>query len=371
MFFALTWAATAHGGRSAGLVLAAIVAPSVLFVLIGGAMGDRAGARRVMLTCDVVMVIVAVAVAVTADAIGAPVALLLVAGVLTGINDAFYTPSCGSMPRRMVEPEQVGRAVALRQSGVHLVRTVGAPVGGVLVALGGLSAAAWIDAGTFLVAFAVLLLIRPRFRPPDSEVRRHIVREAFDGVRVVLRTPGLGTALLLIAEVAGVFLPVSSLLVPLLAREHAWGAHAAGILVGVLGAGTVLVTLAVARVGTHRLPGFAAAVACAIAGLGVAVIGGAPSLPVAAAGAFVAGAGVGAFVSHLAPVLLSAAPESHLARVQALFSLTQSLSLLVMSASIGAIAHALGASATIALCAATLTLCAVTGLASRQIRHLR
>ncbi|WP_051399623.1 MFS transporter [Haloechinothrix halophila] len=371
MFFALTWAATAHGGTAAGLVLSSIVAPSVLFVLVGGAVGDRAGARRVMLTCDAVMVIVAVAVAVTAGAIGTPVALLLIAGVLTGVNDAFYYPSSGSMPRRMVEPKHLGRAVALRQSGVHLVRTVGAPVGGALVAFGGLSFVAWVDAGTFLVAFTVLLLIRPRFTPPAPEVRRHIARETLDGVLVVFRTPGLGTVLLLIAAVAGVFLPVGSLLVPLLAREHTWGAHAAGILVGALGLGTVLVTLVVARVGTYRLPGLAASGACAVTGFGVAAIGVAPSLPVAVAGAFVAGAGVGTFVSHLAPVLLSAAPESHLARVQAVFSLIQSVSLLVMSAGLGAIAHALGPVATVGLCATVLTLCAVTGFASRQVRHLR
>ncbi len=88
-------------------------------------------------------------------------------------------------------------------------------------------------------------------------------------------------------------------------------------------------------------------------------------------GAFVAGLGGGAFVTHLTPVLLSAAPESHLSRVQAMFSLVQSVSVLVMHTVLGHTAEALGAPTTVVLCALALTLGALAALASQQVRHLR
>lgn len=371
MLFALTWAATAHGGRVAGLVLAVVVAPRVLFVLIGGAVGDRAGARTVMLTCDAVMVVVAGTVALLADAIGTPIALLLIAGVLIGVCDAFYLPSSGSMPRRMVEPDQVGRAVALRQSGNHLVTAVGPLVGGALVAVGGLSLVAWADSGTFFVAFVVLLLVRPQFAPPYTAAHGRFLRDTVDGVRVTFRVPGLGVVLLLIAGAAGVMMPISSLLVPLLARDNAWGAGAAGIVVGALGAGTVLVTLWVARFGTHRRPGPVACAGCVVMAFGVTVLGLTSSMPVALAGAFVAGLGGGVFVTHLTPVLLSAAPESHLSRVQAMFSLVQSVSVLVTHTVLGHTAESLGAPRTTVLCALALTLGALAAFASPRVRNLR
>ncbi|MFD0348302.1 hypothetical protein ACFQ0M_24235 [Kitasatospora aburaviensis] len=55
LYFALGWAASAHGGGAAGLVLTAITLPRTALVLLGGAVADRFGARRVMLAGDTVM----------------------------------------------------------------------------------------------------------------------------------------------------------------------------------------------------------------------------------------------------------------------------------------------------------------------------
>src|ERR1017187_1161977 len=57
MYFALGWAASARGGTAAGLVLSAISLPRALLLLLGGAVGDRLGARRVMITGDGLMLV--------------------------------------------------------------------------------------------------------------------------------------------------------------------------------------------------------------------------------------------------------------------------------------------------------------------------
>src|SRR5256885_2238945 len=44
LYFALGWAATAHGGKAAASVLTAITVPRTLLLLLGGAVGDRFGA---------------------------------------------------------------------------------------------------------------------------------------------------------------------------------------------------------------------------------------------------------------------------------------------------------------------------------------
>ncbi|UKD51145.1 MFS transporter [Amycolatopsis sp. FU40] len=370
LYFALGWAASAHGGLAAGWVLSAVALPRTILLLFGGAVGDRLGARQVMIVGDAVMLVVAVTLAVVSGAAGAPLAILVIAALIVGTNDAFYLPSSGSMPRRLVEPELLPRAVALRQSGTQVISLVGAPVGGALVAFAGLSAAAWADAITFAVVLVVLVMVRPPFTPPSPAQRKHILREVWEGIQVAVRTSGLGPVLLLVAGAAGFVLPFVSLLVPLLAREHGWGSTGAGFVVGAQSMGTIVVTLIISRRGILARPGVVAALALAVVAVGELAVGLAPALPMAITGAIGVGAASGMFVSHLSPLLLSAAPDTHLARVQAILSVMQSVTLLATNNIIGSVAHALGPRAGTLVCTAALLICAAAGLFSRPIRRI-
>jgi len=370
LYFALGWAASSHGGAVAGLVLSMVALPRTLLLLVGGVVGDRVGARRIMLTGDSVMFVVALALALCAWLFGTPVALLVIAAAVIGANDAFYLPAAGSMPRLMVDAEQLPRAVALRQSGSQLVAMVGGPIGGVLVAFAGLPIAATADAVTFAVVLVVLYRIRPRFQPERSATRRNILHEAADGVRVALRTPGLRAVLCLMAGAAGFILPVSSLLIPLLSRSHGWPATDAGLIIGAQALGTIAVTLAVARKGTIPRPGIVAAAGMALVSASLLCLALSRIPVLAMTSALGCGSGVGLLVSHLTPVLVTAAPRSHLARVQSLFSLTQSSALLVTNNLIGNIAHAFSARTALVVCATVVFACAIAALFSPVLRHI-
>lgn len=370
LYFALGWAASAHGGAAAGLVLSAIGLARTLLLLIGGTVGDRLGAHRIMIIGDGIMLAVSATLTVVAWRWGMPLAALVAVGLIIGTVDAFYLPASGSMPRRLVSPAQLPRALALRQGGTQLVSIAGGPLGGLVVAAAGLAAAASLDAVTFAIVLAVLIAIRPRRATLDSGPRQHLAREALDGVRVAFSTSGLAPTLLLVAIAAGFILPVSSLLIPLLARAHAWPAHAAGLLVGAQGAGAVLITLVVARRGSHTRPGTTALLGLVITALGQIALAVAPTVPVASGAAVGMGIGTGLFISHLAPVVLSAAPPTHLARIQAMITLVQALALAATNNILGNIAHAFQPRGAIFVCAAVVTVCAFGGYASRTIREL-
>jgi hypothetical protein len=206
------------------------------------------------------------------------------------------------------------------------------------------------DSISFGVVLIVLIAIRTRFTPPAGQ-RRSLLRESADGIRVVVRTPGLGAALLLVAGVAGFVIPVTSLLVPLLARQHHWTAAVAGMTVGAQAAGAIAIALWVARRGSAARPGIAAAIGLAVIAAGQVIVGITPARPLAVFGAALMGAGSGVFVCNLSPVLLGTAPRSHLARIQALLSLVQSSALLVTNNLLGAVAHAASATAAMICCA--------------------
>jgi MFS family permease len=368
-YFALGWAASAHGGSAAGLVLSCIALPRTVLLILGGAVGDRWGPRRVMITGDAVMLVVSLVVATVAWRAGTPLALLVGAALIMGAVDAFYLPSAGSMPRRLVAEPDLPRALAMRQSGSQVITIAGGPLGGALVATAGFAVAGWIDAGTFAVVLIVLVAIRSRF-PLSASARRSVLADIADGVRVTAKTPGLRAALSLVAAVAGFVIPVGSLLIPLLVRGHAWNAATAGVVIGSQGLGTIAAALTIARLGVAARAADVALLGLLTVAVGETTLAWSPDRAFAAVGALLVGAGTGIFVSHLAPVLLSTAPHTHLARVQSLLSIAQSAALLVMNTVLGLIAHATTARLTLLVCAGVLLTATFVAYRSPGIRAI-
>jgi len=181
-----------------------------------------------MIMGDGVMFAATSLLALVVLAAGTPVWLLLGAGLVIGIVDAFYLPASGSMPRRLVGQDLLPRALALRQTGGQTVTLVGAPLGGLMVVAAGLGGAALLDALTFGIVFVVLIAIKDDGHVENPARRSGVLREAADGVKVSLADPVLRPALAMTAGAAGFLLPVGSLLIPLLARSHHWPAAVAG-----------------------------------------------------------------------------------------------------------------------------------------------
>lgn len=365
LWFALGWAATAHGGPVAALVLTASGLPRLLLVLVGGSVADRVGARRLLLCSETVMVAVCLALAAGLQATGPAPWLLVAVSLISGVVSAFSLPALGSMPRRLVDDAALPRAMAVRQGLGQVALLAGAPLGGVLFTAVGLPAIAVADAVCFAAILVVLAVIRPgRHTTPSTGP---FWRSLSDGARVVARTRGLAAALALTGATAAVVLPVSSLLVPLLAREAGWDAGATGLVVGAQAAGSIGAALVVARTGTTHQTGRTVGMGLATAAAGVALVaagGGATAL--AAGAAVVVGAGTGVAVAHLGPFVLGSAPRTHLARVQAWAALAQLAPVVASNNLLGALADSVSPVAALCCCAAVLCACAVaaTGLRS-------
>ncbi|MEW2488150.1 MFS transporter [Streptomyces sp. NPDC048411] len=371
LYFALGWAASAHGGQMAALVLTAITLPRTVLLLLGGAVGDRFGARRVMVTGDVAMLAAVLALAVAARTWGTPPWMLLGFAAVVGTVDAFYLPATGSMPRRLVSTEQLPRAMALRQAGGQVASLFGAPLGAVLVAMAGLSGTALVDAGTFAAVLAVMVWVRPTAEAERSPRAESLLAGIVGGVKLAATDPVLRPALLLTAAAAAGLLPAVALLSPLLARSNGWGPGSAGLVAAGQGVGILLAALLAARLGPMRRIGMGTSLGLALAAVGLAGLAMAPAPAAAIAAAVVVGAGSGMFACHMGPLVLAGAPDTHVSRVQSLLTLVQSLALVVANNVLGWLANAAGARSAIVLCAVLGCVAGVTGLASTSLRGLR
>jgi MFS family permease len=418
MAFGLIWTAAGQGGAFAGAALTAVVLPRVLLLLYGGALADRIGARRVMITSDVTMAAATMTLGTAILALGPQPWLLLAAALTTGIVDAFYLPSSSSMPRRLVPAPALARAVSARQAIGQVAVFAGPPAGGLIAATTGLAAAAFLNTLTYLLMAVILIRLRfhhpadpatPDGLPPQratgpaapspaglpSRTAAATTRggprpqsaatttpgghlqgsasgsdrlDEVGGWRVVRSDPLLRAALGLVAATAAFLLPVAGLLIPLLANSREWSASSAGTLTGAIALGTVTVAVTVTAAGALPRPGIAAAAGLALAAAGVLALAISPVIWTAISAAAVIGLGSGLFSTHVGPLILAGAPATHLARVQSVLILAQSVPLLLTNNVFGALNDRFDTTTVMAACAALLLVTAVAGWLSPTLR---
>lgn len=174
----------------AGVQVAALL-PWLLFSLVAGALVDRLDRRTVMGVVDLARaaVVGALAVAVLFDA--AHIALLYAIVFLLGVAETLFDNASQAIMPALVPAEHLERANArLYAAQIVTNQFVGPPLGGFLFAVAAASPFL-IDAGSFVVASALVLLIPGAFRaaPAPNAAQRSIRREIVEGLRWLWREP--------------------------------------------------------------------------------------------------------------------------------------------------------------------------------------
>lgn len=223
-YVGLAWsAAQVTTPAGAGLVMGIGALPKALILLYGGALADRFDGRRTMILANLARIAVLGLAAAALAAWGLSLALLVTVAVVFGAVDALYTPASGTLPRRMVRSDDLVKLSAGSQLAQRLAMFAGAPLGGLLVAHGGLITVVAVDAASFVViAVALAVVVKPRLPQPVSAGRsiRADLRAGFGYLKRDVR------ARTLVIAFSGLNLCVGPILaVGLVQRTHSagWG----------------------------------------------------------------------------------------------------------------------------------------------------
>ncbi|WP_326723751.1 MFS transporter [Streptomyces sp. NBC_00243] len=316
-YIALSWAAVQAGTPSqAGLVMAVSAVPRALLMLGGGVVADRFGPRKVVIGSDAVRCAAVLAVAALLFATGPGLWLLALLAIVFGTVDAVFMPAVGALPARVTSRGQLARVQGMRGLAIRFANVVGAPLGGLCVALGG-AAAAFGLAG-MLIALSVPLLVSVRMKelPADGEVaERTPWRDLRDGLRYIRRHPVLAPLIAAIALGDLGFVGPLNVGLTLLADQRGWGASGMGwVLAGFgTGAGAAAMLLTV----RGRLPraGRLAGVAILAGSVAIGSLAYVPSLAVAVGVALLIGLLAGLSGALCGALLQTQADPAYLGRV--------------------------------------------------------
>lgn len=230
-----------------GLVAAATSLPVLLLSLPAGTLADRVSKRRLLLICQAVAMLLAMALAGLTLTERIEVWHVVVLAALLGTVTAFEGPARQAFTVEMVGREDLLNAIALNSSIFNAARTVGPAVAGVVVALIGEGPAFALNAASFVFVIASLLLMRlPPFQSPGGGQRRGQLRE---GLRYIQNEPRV-RALLLQAAAISFFCFTYIPLLPVFARDilHV-GASGLGMLSATSGLGALTAALMLAQFG--------------------------------------------------------------------------------------------------------------------------
>ncbi len=317
---ALAWTA-AHtlSPALAGAVIGVEMLPQAALVLLGGVIADRWDPRRVLVAGQAARAAVLVLGALAWEA-GYDGALTLFAMALSfGVAAGLTTPSGAALVRQLVAPDDFGTVMGWNQVSGRVMRLLGAPTGGLLVAWGGPVAAMVLDAATFaVVALVLALVVRARYRLPRAAHARW--RDSFtDGLSYLRRSPTARIFVIGLSSLNVFVSPVVALGLALRVDASCWGPSWLGVADGALAAGAILGSLAAIR-WQPRYAARSGFQVLVLQGVGLAAVG-APALPVVLAGMLTVGVTAGLASVWLSGAFLRAVDPAYTGRVSSVTAL--------------------------------------------------
>lgn len=378
---AATTTAAHPAGSTADLsyVLAAQIAPSLLFMLISGVIADRIAPQLVIVAANI-MIAVGEGTFGLLVLFGHP-GLLTMLGLefVTGTGMALFYPASAALLPRLVPSDQMQEASALSRLAMNLAMMGGAALAGECVALFG---AGWALAVCGVGMFAAVpLMLAVKLGPAGSAVASgsgsgaaeqvpSMMRELREGWSEFSSHKWLWVPVLQFAVVLAAWYGGFQVLGPAVARAHLGGAQAWGLITAFDGVGLIVGGLVALRWSPRRPIVFAVLSGATIA---LSLLSLAMLLPLAVICvlAFFIGVAIEALMVVWTVTMAVNIPPAMLARVSAYDALGSTMGMPVGALAAGPIAALVGVSATQYGAAAIILVASALALIPREIRAMR
>ena len=245
-----------------GLAQMAMMAPAIVFMLLGGAVADRADCRRLLLRSHLLAALAPLALAgiVAVGALG--YSSLLGYGIIMGTLGAFVVPARDALLTRVVRRDRE-RAIAVTSAGQFICQLVGIVVAGWA---GRIGAQALLVGQAVILAAGAVAVSRLAPAPPAAAHRHDESRLAAmrDGLREVARSERIFPVIVAMLAVGVLYGGAFAVILPLIVRDVYGGGSGELALVNTcFWGGTIASTVLQIRLGALRRPGRAVLLAMA------------------------------------------------------------------------------------------------------------
>ena len=243
---------TDNDGSAVGMVIGLQFLPVLLFSPYAGVLADRLPLRKLLITTQVLLGVLAGALGAIVLGGVAELWHVYVFAFLLGVIAAFDAPARQTFVGEMVPQDSLPNAVALNSTSFNIARLIGPAVAGFLIAAVGTGWVFVINAVTFAATIASLALMRRNeLHPlPHSPRGRGQVRE---GIAYVRGRSDIMVIMLVVSVVGAMGLNFQLTSAVMATEVFGKGAGEYGMLGSVMGAGALAAALLSARRPRPRL----------------------------------------------------------------------------------------------------------------------
>ncbi|MFE5909741.1 MFS transporter [Streptomyces wedmorensis] len=322
-YLALSWSAVSGGSPAqAGLVMAVAAVPRALLMLGGGVMADRLGPRRVVIASDAVRCLVVLGLAATLFLASPGLWALAAVALVFGVVDALFLPAVGALPPRIAERDQLARVQGMRGLAYRLGAVLGAPLGGLAVALGGPATAFGIAGILFALSLPLLGALKLRPLPQEDETRDGTaLRDLADGLRYLRGHQALGPLMIVVLLADLGFTGPLNVGLAILSEQRGWGASGIGWVLAGFGTGAAGASLLLTVKGHVPRAGLVMGWTMAVGAVSIGALAYLPLLPLAALAAVSVGLLAGLSGALCNALVQTECDPAYLGRVSAVSSL--------------------------------------------------
>lgn len=249
-----------------GLLGLCELAPLLVTALLGGALADYLDRRKLVVLGEAAMILTSGTLLLNVMSGRSWLWVLYAVAALTAALDGLQRPAIEGLIPRIVTPEEIPAAMALRSFAGQFSMLAGPALGGVLIAAYGFGWAYTINVLTFALSLAGLLLVRAV--PPPPEAERPSIAAVAAGLRYARSRPELmGTYVI---DIVAMFFGMPMALFPFVAQRLG-GTAVLGLLYAAPAIGAMIATLTSGWTGRVRRHGMGVILSALV--WGVAIIG--------------------------------------------------------------------------------------------------
>jgi len=302
------------------MALALDTLPNLIGAPIGGVLVDRLDKRKILIFGPIyqLMLNIGFGIGVYLDKI--EVWHILAFVVLMGCSWILIEPARTAITADILAPERLINGMALIQLAFSITRLAGPVLGGIIIEIFGTPTAIFTASGSQLMAVFMAIRITSTTSLQESLTLRSALTGFTDSLRMVMKTPIIQGLILLSFLGPMILIPFTSGLFPVYIKKvFDLGATELGLMLALIGVGSIIGTITLASLGDLKRPGIVVAVSILLGVVSLVILAQSNGIVMASLGCLLIGICFTGFQTMIGAMLQQAVTPAFRGRVAGLF----------------------------------------------------